>query len=438
MPEALILVPASDRRVDASIPQAICRMYGVVNDPAYEGPRWTFHFDFAAGKHGHDYARNFAAGLRHKYPRAERVLWLDDDMGVDERLLYLLNYDGADIVTGMYAAYGRDKSGVRPIFQAYPVMDPTKRPRFFGTYTPQPNDPPVIGLEGCGFGCVAVKRHVLDDPRMLLPRTFNDIDGTELRDPANSVEPMFRFVRHSYGKPAVGEDLDWCYRARQLGYTIHGLTGVVFDHWKLTSTEAIREGMQRAWDEGRAFGAQNPPGFDESLAELGAGYQYSTLDPGEPGPDGERGAPRYGVCPQEGAVLGTLARGLRVLEIGTGLGRSTSALAASAAYVCTVDPDEWVQATVAPRIASETVECLTEIPQDFPVPFDMAFIDGMHTADAVESDLRRVLPLLRPGATVVLHDWERAEVREGAQRVLPGTEWRVIDTPARMAVGVVG
>ncbi len=37
-------------------------------------------------------------------------------------------------------------------------------------------------------------------------------------------------------------------------------------------------------------------------------------------------------------------------------------------------------------------------------PFDWAFIDGDHHLEAVESDVELVLPLIRPGGMLVLHD----------------------------------
>jgi predicted O-methyltransferase YrrM len=131
------------------------------------------------------------------------------------------------------------------------------------------------------------------------------------------------------------------------------------------------------------------------------GAIYRSDDPGEPGV----GAPRIAIDPWEGRLLSELAIGKRVIEIGTGLGISTAALARSAFEVVTVDVDPWVAAVIAPTLPpTVTFRSTCPNPGDYP-PFDLAFIDGCHSADAVTADVKAVLPLLRHQALVVFHDW---------------------------------
>ncbi len=108
-------------------------------------------------------------------------------------------------------------------------------------------------------------------------------------------------------------------------------------------------------------------------------------------------------------VRATAAR--RIVEIGTAIGYSAlwmaSALTADGRIV-TIDPDRartdrarrfWEAAGVAERIEVRTGEALKVLPE-LSGPFDLAFIDALkHEYTAY---LECVLPLLRPGGTVVV------------------------------------
>jgi hypothetical protein len=136
-------------------------------------------------------------------------------------------------------------------------------------------------------------------------------------------------------------------------------------------------------------------------------------DPGEPGGGGQR----RGIALDEEAILTGLARGRCVLEIGTGLGFSTRALARSAFHVVSVDVDPWVGEVIVPALQQELpwVDFVTQIPEL--VTFDLAFVDGEHSAEAVARDLRVVIRLGVP--MVVMHDWGAdPRVREGVERVI--------------------
>lgn len=114
--------------------------------------------------------------------------------------------------------------------------------------------------------------------------------------------------------------------------------------------------------------------------------------------------------------------GDHVLEIGTGLGVSTRALAMHAASVLTIDPDPWVGREIAPGLPAN-VYYLPYLPESF---FDddeewmqcwfcdVGFIDGDHSTDAVERDTRLALSL-NP-REIWWHDGYMQSVREGIAR----------------------
>lgn len=115
---------------------------------------------------------------------------------------------------------------------------------------------------------------------------------------------------------------------------------------------------------------------------------------------------RASVTNQEALILADLAEGKRVLEIGTGLGVSTVALAHKAHSVVTVDPDEWVRGNVDAGTAVHMVASLA----DTDGPFDLAFIDGLHDIESVRRDIEGALRLVKPGGMIAFHDLGQSEV----------------------------
>lgn len=151
------------------------------------------------------------------------------------------------------------------------------------------------------------------------------------------------------------------------------------------------------------------------LRRLPYGAWINPSDPGEPGYSDIR--QRGSITARECDVLAALAVGRRVLEIGTGLGVSTAALASTAVHVTTVDPDPWVYSTVLPRIREfpnvAFFEDRSEIPPDW--HFDLIFVDGAHTAEAVTADGAYAAERVdRPGL-VVFHDAKIPAVEEGIE-----------------------
>lgn len=123
------------------------------------------------------------------------------------------------------------------------------------------------------------------------------------------------------------------------------------------------------------------------------------------------------LTPQEGAALAELARGKRVLEIGSYCGRSTVCLARTAASVDAVDYFDG-RGTPAPRdtlaefgrnLARYGVgDKVTTRHPDEPLTgeYDLAFIDGAHDYEAVIADAMKALGVLAHGGVLAFHDYE--------------------------------
>jgi predicted RNA methylase len=149
------------------------------------------------------------------------------------------------------------------------------------------------------------------------------------------------------------------------------------------------------------------------------GNFYCQEDPGEVSYSGR--PKRRSVTVEEAAILAELARGLRVLEIGTGLGVGTRALASTAQSVITLDVDPWVTDPQLPNVTF-----LRERPDA--AGFDLVFIDGSHETESVIADIE----YCRPIPTLVLHDTYLPTVQE-AIRAFGLVEINVYPTRCRLA-----
>ena len=119
------------------------------------------------------------------------VLWLDSDMTFRPDLLERLFAikDKGDIITGLY--YRRVKPFSPVVFDKIEIDES-------GCNWSEPTEIPdgLFEVEGCGFGCVLMPTNIFLD-------VANRFEGAMFNPLAN-----------------VGEDLSFCWRARQCGYKI--------------------------------------------------------------------------------------------------------------------------------------------------------------------------------------------------------------------------
>lgn len=123
---------------------------------------------------------------------ADYVMWLDSDMtfvpDTLDMMIDTLKSNNYEILTGMY-------------FRRRPPFTPTLfrelRITNHGTVTAEFDEIPdsIFEVQGCGFGCVLMNRNVLWNVFCQNGGMFAPING-------------------------VGEDLSFCWRARQCGYKI--------------------------------------------------------------------------------------------------------------------------------------------------------------------------------------------------------------------------
>ncbi|MBR2554584.1 MAG: hypothetical protein IKE94_06945 [Aeriscardovia sp.] len=144
-------------------------------------------------------ARNSLA-LNAIKAEADYVMWFDSDMVFPSDTLERLieDRDKGDIITGVY---------YRRVVPYHPVLmqklEISEDKCEWSDYIDYPQD--IFEVAGCGFGCVLVPTKVLLEVFTEFGNMFAPING-------------------------VGEDLSFCWRARQLGYKIVCVPSVQCGH----------------------------------------------------------------------------------------------------------------------------------------------------------------------------------------------------------------
>lgn len=168
------------------------------------------------------------------------------------------------------------------------------------------------------------------------------------------------------------------------------------------------------------------------------------------------------VTRDEGTLLAVLALGQTVLELGSQYGRSTICMAQTAKMVHAVDwhqGDEQAGKTDSLHAFCDNVNkygCWEKVilhlgrfedvlPGFQDEYFDLIFIDGLHTAEAVARDIEMVRRLLKPDGTWAFHDYGRDRlpgVKTSVDRLLGPVHKKVnylgiIHAAGRISTGVV-
>lgn len=148
------------------------------------------------------YASRDDLAVKAAQMEADYVLWLDSDMRFDPdllvRLFDTLKKNDLDIVTGLYFRRVPPYSAV--LFDKL-EMDGEKCE--WSEFKDVPEG--LFEVGGCGFGCVLMKTDVFFDVQGKFGKMFTPIGGT-------------------------GEDLAFCWRARQCGYKIVCDPSIVCGH----------------------------------------------------------------------------------------------------------------------------------------------------------------------------------------------------------------
>ncbi len=215
-----IAVPAVDYRVTTHIAQLFAESQKLNHTQG----KFLFSVYTVGGiKFGVDLARNTIAREFLKHPELDRLWMIDADINPEMDVFGILDVD-ADIVSPLMPVYkfklGEGKFQYELAWAAGDFEDindtsTLKAPEFsFGE---------VADVSMVGTGCMAIRRHVLEDKQMWYP-------GAVEGEPP----PIFRYQRKANGECESGEDFDFCIRAKRLGYSVKLHGGIEVGHMRDT------------------------------------------------------------------------------------------------------------------------------------------------------------------------------------------------------------
>ena len=189
------------------------------------------------GKRPVEFARNCLV-KEFRATNCGRLWYVDYDTVTPHNAFNLLDVD-ADIVAGIYPFLAGKNDTERPpvSFGAY-----MKHPTIKDAYSCVPfGDEGVRDIDAVCMGATLIRREVLEDPRMSL--------GTATRHP--DIPCLFRTQRDVNGEELATEDMDFCERAKALGYTIKVDMGVRFGHMKVVDIARIFDLMTMMFERGQ-------------------------------------------------------------------------------------------------------------------------------------------------------------------------------------------
>lgn len=196
-----------------------------------EAAPWKFSWTVKSGLRPVEFARNRIVGEFLKTD-ANRLFFIDADMIPGTESLQLLHVD-ADIVSGAAFAFKRSQGGGQPRLELCSYKYNVRGDNKFNSIIPGPGAS-VLDIDGCGTACMVIRRKVLEDPAMRLAPNYewysNEYNVEDEHD--GEAPAIFQTHYKPNGEILRGEDLDFCYRAKNAGYSLKLHAGVDFGHVK--------------------------------------------------------------------------------------------------------------------------------------------------------------------------------------------------------------
>lgn len=191
------------------------------------------------------YARNIICGAARKTD-ADLIVQIDDDMLPDETTWQVLKSDADICVPRMFrfrhnGPLAPSEEDDRPpeiatCSTGVKVIDGVEH-RY--DFIPTPDAVGEMDIQAAGTGFIAIKRAILEDPRMHLGEP----------DPHDGTPALFRMIQSPTGRITEWEDVDFTLRANRLGYRVAVNWGAHCGHRKSINLDAVFE---------LAYGAPRP------------------------------------------------------------------------------------------------------------------------------------------------------------------------------------
>lgn len=207
---------------------------------------WEFSTYTSSGQSGLsypvDYQRNLimAKAIEGNY---DWLWFIDSDVlpDSDSYIRLLMNLDKADVVAGIYPMFGKhpDPHVAWAVYENKTGLDPRTNVEGEGFVLTNPYErtDPLIWGGAAGTGNMLISAKIMRDDKMYL-------------DATTTPKTMFKLQYETTGKLIATEDMDFCRRVRNHGYTFLTDTYVRWGHVKTSDVRFTEDAMKWAYDLG--------------------------------------------------------------------------------------------------------------------------------------------------------------------------------------------
>jgi len=235
-------IPCGSGRLGVPITDFLANIHRLSAEPSVP---YQFSWQILNGHRPVEYARNLLVGGFLRDTKAERLWFMDDDMKPPANALALLGVD-ADMAAPAAFAFNHATPDRPPTLKLC-LFNYLEDQHSFECALPGKTGVTEMQVDGAGTAAMVIRRHVLEDRRLWQEGGYSDLAGKAQDcwqtdpDGGTFAPPIFKMVSQPNGKIMRGEDLDFCLRARALGYKLVGHYGVNFGHVKPVDLTQVAE-----------------------------------------------------------------------------------------------------------------------------------------------------------------------------------------------------
>jgi len=228
----MLAIPTMTNRVTIQIVGLIDALRrGAMDD----GSEFDLHYSIEMGKAPVEYARNVLCGAFLRTD-CDKLWFIDEDMLPESSVVRLLKSDADIICARMYKFDHPNPDEGKTVGLGLCAMNKNDR-GLFSPLMPSVGEPSVQDADVVGTGCTVIARHVIEDRRLWSTNVFTTMDGKTIDgnlppERGDYAPNIFRTVRAPNGAGLCGEDVDFCRRAKALGYSVKVDLNAVCGHFK--------------------------------------------------------------------------------------------------------------------------------------------------------------------------------------------------------------
>ncbi len=216
----MVAIPTMTNRITIQISAFLDALREAARDPEID---MDVSYTIEYGRAPVEFARNILCGA---FLRTDctHLFFIDEDMLPNPNCIRLL-HSQADITAARMYKFDHPNP-VKGMDVGLGLCAMTIMPNgLYRQMLPEIGSPAVQECDVVGTGCTVIRRHVLEDRRLWATNIYKPVDGPDvdgnIMTPSGDYAPnIFQYKRGPNGVGIMGEDVDFCERAKALGYKI--------------------------------------------------------------------------------------------------------------------------------------------------------------------------------------------------------------------------